>query len=104
MSEVIVFRLLVPTPVWHLQATWRPEEHPTILADGWKRNEVRTWCGQVTWRVEWRDVREPGQPARTEHRGQIGPRGTYLRRDHAELIGRQCQRCQRCHAEETAHG
>lgn len=88
-SPVVVFDLGKPELVFHRFEEWAARPHPVTLDDGWIRNEHRTRCGLVTWRVEWRDV---AGKFTSETRNEI-TRGTVLRRDHASRIGRLCRRC-----------
>lgn len=87
-SPVVVFYLWARRPVFHLDRPWLRGEMPRLLADGWKQTERRTLCGLVSYAIEWHDV--PGGPSdvRREERA-----GTHLRRDHAEMFCRECQRC-----------
>lgn len=87
-SPVLVLDFAPPTLVFHLFEEWDARPHPERSEDGWIRNEHRTRCGIVTWRVEWRDVE-----GRTSSETRLN-RGTVLRRDHAERIGRPCARCE----------
>lgn len=92
-SPVVVFSLWPRVLVFHQQEPWNARPHPVELADGWKRNESRTICGELTYAIEWRDiVPTPARPPWSDTRGEVN-RGTFLRRDHAEKIGRPCSRC-----------
>lgn len=87
-SAVLVFRIMAPVLVFHASGPWRGRIE---LEDRWLRTEFRTRCGIVHYAHEWRD--DPaGDWRKTEHRAETH-RGTYLRRDHAEKIGRPCSRC-----------
>lgn len=87
---VVVFSLAPIELVFHVAGPMRGR---IPLDDGWLRTEIRTRCGEVTYAHEWRE--DPsGDWRKNEHRRSID-RGTFLRRDHAEKIGRPCARCER---------
>ncbi len=87
---VVVFSLAPAELVYHLSGPMRGRIR---LEDRWLRTEVRTRCGEVTYAHEWREDLD-GDWRKTESRGRVD-RGTFLRRDHAEKIGRPCARCER---------
>lgn len=84
---VVVLNLWANVPVVHLP---RPGHFRRMeTADGWHRTETRPACGILLDVIEWQDRPAPWwSEVRLEHR-----RGTWLRRDHAETIGRLCERC-----------
>lgn len=88
-TPVIIFDLLMaPTPVFHAFEEWGARPHPAPLEDGWRRNEHRTRCGLVTWRVEWRD--RPGTFSETRNEIRAGH---AIRLDNAWKFARPCSRC-----------
>lgn len=69
---VLTFDAWVAVPMFHELADG------AMLADAWRRYELRTACGRLWFPQERSDGVD---------------RGTFLRRDHARLIGRPCSRC-----------
>lgn len=95
---VTIFDLWKATPVFHLHRSWDDDHRVARLErdDGLVEVSHRwtTACGQrVNW---WGWTEDPAEVdwAKRSSESWDQHRGTQLRRDHAEKIGRLCQRCE----------
>lgn len=96
-TPVVVFRAWDAVPVFHLYAPWMDQRDSVVeLDDGTVQHSRRvvTLCGRL--RHAWGWLEHPGEPWPDSIPWfSLSWSVIDLRRDHAEKLGRLCERCAR---------